>query len=179
MLGCCSVTQLHLFVTHGLQHARFPYPSLSPGVCLKGKDSDVGKIEGRKRRGQQRMRWLDGIINSMGMSGFVIAFFPRSKCLLISWPQSSSAVILEPKKIKSVTVSIVSPSICFEVMWLDGMILVVGCWVLSQFFHSPFSPSSGGSLVPLHFLPLGWLYLHIWGYWYSSSAIFDSSLWFI
>ena len=55
---------------------------------------------------------------------FVIAFLPRSKCLLISWLQSPSAVILEPKKIKSVTVSIVSPSICHEVMGLDAMILV-------------------------------------------------------
>ena len=46
------------------------------------------------------------------LSRFVIAFLPRSKCLLVSWLQSSSTVILEPKKIKSVTVSIVSPSIC-------------------------------------------------------------------
>ena len=53
------------------------------------------------------------------LSRFVIAFLPRSKCLVISWLQSPSAVILEPKKIKSVTVSIVSPSICHEVMGLD------------------------------------------------------------
>ena len=46
------------------------------------------------------------------LSRFVIAFLPRSKCLLISWLQPPSAVILEPKKIKSVTISIVSPSIC-------------------------------------------------------------------
>ena len=46
------------------------------------------------------------------LSRLVITFLPRSKCLLISWPQSPSAVILEPNKIKSVTVSIVSPSIC-------------------------------------------------------------------
>ena len=54
----------------------------------------------------------------------VIAFLPRSKCLLISWLQSPSAVILEHKKRKSVTVSFVSPSICHEVMGLDAMILV-------------------------------------------------------
>ena len=54
----------------------------------------------------------------------VIAFLPSSKHLLISWLQSPSAVILEPKKIKSGTVSIVSPSICREVMGLDAMILV-------------------------------------------------------
>ena len=55
---------------------------------------------------------------------FVIAFLPRSKCLLILWLQSLSAVILEPKKIKSVIVSLVSPSICHEVMGPDAMILV-------------------------------------------------------
>ena len=53
---------------------------------------------------------------------FVIAFLPRSKHL--SWLQSSSAVILEPKKIKSVTICIFSPSICYEVMGLDVMIFV-------------------------------------------------------
>ena len=52
------------------------------------------------------------------LSRFVIAFLPRSKRLLISWLQSPSAVILEPKKIKSLTVSIVSPSICHEVIRL-------------------------------------------------------------
>ena len=58
------------------------------------------------------------------MSRFVIAFLPRSKHLLISWLQSPSTVILEPKKIKSVMVSIVSPSICHEVMGPDAMIFV-------------------------------------------------------
>ena len=55
---------------------------------------------------------------------FLIAFLSCSKCILISWLQSPSAVILEPKKMKSVTVSIVSPSICYKVMGLDSMILV-------------------------------------------------------
>ena len=58
------------------------------------------------------------------LSRFVIAFLPSIKHLLISWLQVPSAVILEPKKIKFVTVSIVSPSICHEVMGLDAMILV-------------------------------------------------------
>ena len=58
------------------------------------------------------------------LSRLVIVFLPRSKRLLISWLQSPSAVILEPKKIKSVTVFIVSPSICHEVMGPDTMILV-------------------------------------------------------
>ena len=55
---------------------------------------------------------------------FVIAFLPRSKHLLISWLQSPSALILEPKKIKSLTVSIVSSSICHEMMGLDAMIFI-------------------------------------------------------
>ena len=58
------------------------------------------------------------------LSSLVIAFLPRSERLLISWLWSPSAVILEPKKIKSVTVSIGSPSICHEVMGPDAMILV-------------------------------------------------------
>ena len=58
------------------------------------------------------------------LSRLVIAFLPRSKCLLISWLQSPSSVILEPPKMKSLTVSIVSPSICHEVMGSDAMILV-------------------------------------------------------
>ena len=56
------------------------------------------------------------------LSRFVLAFLPRNKCLLISWLQSPSTVILEPKKIKSVAVSIVSPSICHDVMGLGVMI---------------------------------------------------------
>ena len=55
---------------------------------------------------------------------FVIAFLPRSKHLLISWFQSPSAVILEPKNIKSVTVSTFPPSVCHEVMGPDAMVLV-------------------------------------------------------
>ena len=58
------------------------------------------------------------------LSRLVIALLPKSKHLLISWMQSPYAVILGPKKIKSVTVSIVSPSICHEVMESDAMILV-------------------------------------------------------
>ena len=72
------------------------------------------------------------------LSRLVIAFLPRSKRLLISWLQSPSAVILEPPKIKSVAVSIVSPSICHEVMGPDTMIWVF--WMLS--FKPTFSLSS-------------------------------------
>ena len=72
------------------------------------------------------------------LSRLVISFLPRSKRLLISWLQSPSAVILEPRKINSATVSIVSPSICHQVMGLDAMILVF--WMLS--FKPNFSLSS-------------------------------------
>uniref|UniRef100_A0AC11CT07 Uncharacterized protein n=1 Tax=Ovis aries TaxID=9940 RepID=A0AC11CT07_SHEEP len=58
------------------------------------------------------------------LSRLVIIFLPRSKCLLISWLQSPSAMIWEPPKIKSATVSTVSPSICHEVMGPDAMIFV-------------------------------------------------------
>ena len=72
------------------------------------------------------------------LSRFVIAFLPRRKHLLISWLQSPSAVILEPPKINPCTVSIISPSICHEVMGSDAMILV--SWMLS--FKSTYSLSS-------------------------------------
>ena len=55
------------------------------------------------------------------MPRFVIPFLPKSKCLLTSWMQSSSAVVLKPMKIKSVNVSIVSSSICHKVMGLDRL----------------------------------------------------------
>ena len=58
------------------------------------------------------------------LSRFVIDFFPRSKHLLILWLQSLSALILEPRKIKSATVSTVSPSVCHEVMGPDAMIFI-------------------------------------------------------
>ena len=72
------------------------------------------------------------------LSRLVITFLPRSKRLLISWLQSPSAVILEPRKMKSDTVSAVSPSICHEVMGPDAMIFVF--WMLS--FKPTFSLSS-------------------------------------
>ena len=88
------------------------------------------------------------------LSRLVITFLPRSKHLLISWLQSPSALILEPRKIKSATVSTVSPSSCHEVMGLDALILVF--WMLSfkPTFSHPLSLSSRGSLVLLHFLDI-------------------------
>ena len=76
------------------------------------------------------------------LSRLITVFLPRSKHLLISWLQSPSAVILEPKKIKSVTVSIVSPSICHEVMGPDTMVFIFlmlsfkPAFSLSSFFFS-------------------------------------------
>ena len=80
------------------------------------------------------------------LSRLVITFLPRSKHLLISWLQSPSAVILEPRKIKSATVSTVSPPICHEVMGPDAMIFVF--WIFS--FKPTFSLSS---FTFLNFLP--------------------------
>ena len=81
------------------------------------------------------------------LSMLVIAFLPRGKHLLISWLQSLSTVILETKRIKSVTVSPSMPQSdgigCYDLSFLN---------VLSQLFHTPLSPSSRGSLVLLHFL---------------------------
>ena len=96
------------------------------------------------------------------LSRFLTVFLPRSKCLLILWPQSPSTVILEPEKIKSTTVFTFSPSICHEVMGPDAMILAF--WMLSckSFSFSSFtlikrlfSASSLSAIKVWH--------LHIWG----------------
>ena len=97
-----SILQCSAFFIVQLSH---PYMTTGKTVPLTRR-TFVGKI-------------LSLLFNML--SRLIIAFLPRSKCLLISWLQSSSAVILEPKKIKSLTVSIVSPSICHEVKWWDPM----------------------------------------------------------
>ena len=79
-----------------------------------------------KIRALTRQTFVDKVMSLVfnRLSRLVIAFLLRSKFLLISWLQSPPPVILEPKKIKSVTVSIVSPSICHEVMGPDAVIFV-------------------------------------------------------
>ena len=124
---------------HSFFIVQLPYPYMTTGKTIAlTRWTFVGKVT--------------SLLFNM-LSRFVIAFLPRSKRLLTSWLQSPSAVILEPQKIKSVTVSTVSPSICPEVMGPDAMILVF--WMLSfkPTFHSPLSVSSRSSLVLLHFLP--------------------------
>ena len=133
-----------------LQHARPPCPSPTPRVHSNSHPyMTTGKTIAL-------IRWtVVGKVTSLLfnlLSRLVITFLPRSKCLLISWLQSPSAVILEPKKINSDTVSTVYPSICHEAMGPDAMILVSEWWTLSQLFHSPLSLSSRGFWV-LHFLP--------------------------
>ena len=78
-----------------------------------------------------RQNFVDKVMSLLFnmLSRLVITFLPRSKCLLISWLQSPSAVILQPKKVKLATVSTVSPSICHKVIGLDTLILVF--WMLS------------------------------------------------
>ena len=95
------------------------------------------------------------------LSRFVIAFLPGSNRLLISWLQSPSAVILEPRKRKSVTASTFSPSLCHEVVGPDSRVLVF----LIFSFKSAFSLSSF-TLIKRFFssflpLPLEWYHLHI------------------
>ena len=102
------------------------------------------------------------------LSRFVIAVLPRSKFILISWLQTLSPLILEPKKVKSDTVPTLFLFICHEVIGPDAMILVF--WMLS--FKPTFSHSSLTFIKRLfsssHFLPLKWYRLHIWGCWYFS-----------
>ena len=106
----------------------------------------------------------------------VITFLPRSKRLLISWLQSQSAVILEPKKVKSATLSTVSPSIWHEVMGPDAMILVFWTLSFNQLFHSLLSLSTRGFLVPLHFCHKGGVISEVID---ISPCSLDSSLCFI
>ena len=100
-----------------------------------------------------RWTFVGKVMSLLMLYRLVIIFLPRSKHLLISWLQSPSAVIFQPPKIKSDTVSTVSPSISHEVLGTDAMIFVF--WMLSfkPTFYSPLSLSSRGFLVPLHFLP--------------------------
>ena len=110
-----SLLQHHSSKASILQHSAFFTVQLSHLYMTTGKTTAltrqtfVGKV-------------MSLLFNMLSM--LVMAFLPRSKCHLISWLQSPSAVILEPKKIKSVTVSIVSLSICHEVMGPVAMILV-------------------------------------------------------
>ena len=129
-----SILQHSAFLTVQLSH---PYMTTEKTIALTRR-TFVGKV-------------MSLLFNML--SRLVITFLPRSKCVLISWLQSPSAVILEPKKIKSATVSTVSLSICHEVMGPDAMILVFWMLNFKPIFHSPLSLSSRGSLVPLHFLP--------------------------
>ena len=99
-----SILQCSAFIMVQLSH---PYMTTGKAIALT-RWTFVGKVM--------------SLLSNM-LSRFVIVFLPRSKCLLISWLQSLSTVILEPQK-KSVTVSIVSLSICHELMGLDTMILV-------------------------------------------------------
>ena len=100
-----SILQFSAFFIVQLSH---PYMTIGKTIALT-RWTFVGKV-------------MSLLFNML--SRLVITFLPRSKCLLISWLQSPSVVILEPPKLKSVTVSTVSPSICHEVIGLDAMILV-------------------------------------------------------
>ena len=100
-----SILQRSAFFTVQLSH---PFMTTGKTIALTRR-TFVGKV-------------MSLLLNML--SRLVITFLPRSKHLLISWLQSPFAVILEPQNIKSATVSTVTPSICYEVMGLDAMILV-------------------------------------------------------
>ena len=110
-----SLLQHHSSKTSILQHSAFFKLQLSHPYMTTGK----AIAWTRQTFASKVMSLLFNILSRL-----VIAFLPRSKCLLISWLQSPSAVILELKKIKSVTVSIFPLSICHEIMGPDAMILV-------------------------------------------------------
>ena len=110
-----SLLQHHSSKASVLQHSAFFIAQLSHLYKTTGETIALTR--------QTMVGKVMSLFSNM-LSRLVIAFLPRSRHLLISWLKSPSAVILEDKKIKSVTVSIVSPSICHEVMGLDAMILV-------------------------------------------------------
>ena len=110
-----SLLQHHSSKASILRHSAFFIDQLSHPYMTTGKTIALTR--------QTFVGKLMALLFNM-LSRLVIAFLLRSKCLLISWLQSPSAVILEPKNIKSVTVFIVSPSICHEVIGLDAMIFV-------------------------------------------------------
>ena len=94
-------------------------------LSLWSNSHNCDMTNGRKQiwlYGHLSAKWCLRFFNML--TRFIIPFLPRNKCLLISWLQLPSSVILEPKKIKSVTVFIVPPSICYEVMGPDAMIFV-------------------------------------------------------
>ena len=143
--SCRSVTKSCLILRpNGLRHARLPCPSLSPRVCSNSCPLS---------------KWC-----YLSISSSVIPFFsfpqsfPASGSFLMSQLFTSVAKVLE--------LQLQHQSFCFS--WSDGtrccdlsFFFFFECWVLSQLFHSPLSPLSKGSLVPLQFLPLEWYHLHI------------------
>ena len=122
--GLSSFLQHHSSKPSILQHSAFFIFQLSHPYMTTGKTIALTR--------RTFVGYVMSLLFNM-LSRLVITFLPRSKCLLISWVQSPSAVILEPTKIKSATVSTVSPSISHEAMGLDAMILVF--WMLRLEFR--------------------------------------------
>ena len=154
-----SLLQHHNSKASILQHSAFFMVQLSH-LCMTSGKTIVLTIR----------IFVDKVISLLFhmLSRSVIAFLPKSKRLLISWLQSASVMILEPRKIKSDTVSTVSLSISHEVMGPDAMIFIF--WILS--FKPTFSLSSFTFIKRLFSSSLlsaiRWCHLHIWGYWYFS-----------
>ena len=121
-----SLLQHHSSKASILRHSAFLIVQLSHPYVTTGKTIAL-----------TRRTFVDKVMSLLlnMLSRLVITFLPRSKHLLISWLQSPSAVILEPRKIKSATFSTVSPSICHEVMGPDAMILVFTLLFFTLLFH--------------------------------------------
>ena len=97
-------------------------------MFLPGESQGQGSLVGCRLWGRTESDTTEATWHQAAAAArLVMAFLPRTKRLLISWLWSPSAVILEPRKIKSVTVFIVSPSICHEVMEPDAVIFVFEC----------------------------------------------------
>ena len=118
---------LDLLAVQGTLKSLFQHHSLKVSISLHSAFFKVQLSHSYITTGKTIAVILVGKVMSLlfnAVSKFVIVFLPRSKRLLISWLQSPFTVILESKKIMSVTVSIVSLSICYEVMGPDSMFLV-------------------------------------------------------
>ena len=139
-----SLLQHHSSKASILQHSAFFTVQLSHPYMTTGKTIAL-----------TRQTFVDKVMSLLfnKLSRLVITFLPRSKHLLMSWLLSPFTVIWKPKKLKSDTVSTLSPSISREVMGPDAMIFVFLMLSFKPTFHSPLSLSSRGFLVPLHILP--------------------------
>jgi len=177
MLGDCVISLVLNRHSKDLKQRISVTGRLQLSFIQQGKDKTPLRGEGKPTPKERPQSVLASLLFNM-LSSFVITFLPRSKSLFISWLWSPSAVILKPKKIKSVITLTFSPSICHEAMGLDAMILIF--WMLN--FQPAFSLFyftlmkrffSSSSLSAIKVISSAYLRLLI------LPSNLDSSLWFI